>query len=238
MEPPAFGPWPARFTFSMEIELVRTGREKGEPDAGFPQLPLRRTASLAPGPHRHLAAEKPQERCFQAGRGGIAPWLWRLGEMPASVVPEQATGASPTDPARMVCTPLACLASPIQLPRLPRERPPTPGTRKSVGMASDPPRMLCRVPAHTRGLSQSLLTLTSHSVLTKLVPASQAQGRSQAAPPSYMEGDWHRRKRGRRDTLPGWAPRPCPPTPPNLASVMSIVPSCGTWAHLRFCHQP
>lgn len=126
MEPPAFGPWPARFTFSMEIELVRTGKEKGEPDAGFPQLPLRRTASLAPGPHRHLAAEKPQECCFQAGRGGIAPWLWRLGEMPASVVPEQATGASPTDPARMACTPLACLASPIQLPRLPRERPPQP----------------------------------------------------------------------------------------------------------------
>lgn len=53
-----------------------------------------------------------------------------------------------------------------------------------------------------------------------------------------MKGDWHWMKSSRRDTLLGWVPHPCPPAPPNLASVMSIVPSCGTWAHLRFCHQP
>lgn len=95
MESLAFGAHPARLIFSM-----RAGGERREceAEAGFPQPPPGRSASPAPGPHSPLATAGPQERCCEAGYGGGALWLWRLGEMP------QSQPASQTWPGRQVHT--------------------------------------------------------------------------------------------------------------------------------------
>ena len=129
MESPAFGARPAQFIFSM-----RAGGERRECEAGFPQPPPGHSASPAPGPRSPLATAEPQECCCQAGRGGGALWLWRLGRMPRS------QPASQAQPERQVHT--------SDLPSTP-SRPPCLsrgplGARKSAGVASEGPGMLCK----------------------------------------------------------------------------------------------
>ena len=168
MESPVFGARPARFIFSM-----RAGGERRECEAGFPQPPPRRSASPAPGPHSPLATAEPQERCCQAGCCGGALWLWRLGEMP------QSQPASQTRPERQVHTSdLPSTPQPAAL-LIQRASGSQEISRGALGVARDAVQSPAR-PHHS--LAQRLLTLTSHTVLTRLVSVAQAQGRPEAAP--------------------------------------------------------
>ena len=91
---------PCVWSPSSTVHIFHESRqgERRECEAGFPQPPPGRSASPAPGPHSPLATAEPQERCCQAGCGGGALWLWRLGEMP------QSQPASQTWPERQVHT--------------------------------------------------------------------------------------------------------------------------------------
>lgn len=174
MESPAFGARPAQFIFSM-----RAGGERRECEAGFPQPPPGRSASSAPGPHSPLATAEPQECCCQAGCGGGALWLWRLGRMPRS------QPASQNDR----CTPQICPAPPASRLAYPgglwepgnQQGWPQRGQGCGARPGTAPPR----------SLAQRLFALTSHTVLTRLVSAAQAQGRPEAVPGGEVAPERH-----------------------------------------------
>lgn len=150
MESLAFGARPARFIFSMK---AGGERRECEAEAGFPQPPPGRSASPAPGPHSPLATAEPQEPCCQAGHGGGALWLWRLGEMPQS---QPASQTRPDDR----CTPQVCPAPPSQPPCF--SRGPL-GTRKPAGVVSEWPGMLCKAQQDPTSLSLSTYLLLLHT---------------------------------------------------------------------------
>lgn len=92
MESPVSGSCPKRFIFSVEIELMR------KPEAGASLTPAEMWLHSQPGACSPLtpgswipATGKPRSAASQLATGKLALWLWRLGEMPASVVPKRST---------------------------------------------------------------------------------------------------------------------------------------------------
>lgn len=143
---PCTGALPRRFTFSVELELTRTGREKGTPApagtwpgdalAAQPAQCLARHSHLAHGPRPQ---ESPGALLSSLSVMELAWWLWGLGEMQPAWSPRGPRSTTNTDAAGRGCEHPRHLESPGQQPRQSRE---SRGTRKSAGMASEHPRML------------------------------------------------------------------------------------------------
>ena len=163
MESPAFGPDPKRFIFSVEIELLR------KPGDGFPwRLPsCGRAASPMLAPCRRLAhGPWPQDN-----HGALlammepAPPLWRLGEMPADLVPKRAMEW------RCEWPPLSGVTKPAASPLQG-----APGHSESAGVASERKAERAakeRVPSPSLQAPRSLRP-ASHTALARLVSGSRA----------------------------------------------------------------
>lgn len=92
MESRVFGSRPERFIFSVERELLRkleAGASLTPAEMWLHSQPSA-CSPLTPGSWI-LATGKPQSTAFQLAMVKLALWLWRLGEMPASVVPKRST---------------------------------------------------------------------------------------------------------------------------------------------------
>lgn len=193
MASPVFGPLPERFTFSMEIALMRTGREKRKPAAGFPWRLLRCgwvmlccLAGPTPTPCRHLAPGSWPRESRGSAACKVACWGDASQRGPRGSTEQTKHRACQSEEGSTPCL------SGTTSPALPFRR--APGTNKSGGMASGSQGSRPRSQPASLVLLRATLLQAQHAALAGLVSGPQADRRE----------DWHPGgKQSRRHPPPG-----------------------------------